>query len=53
LELVVIDFSVVVPRVGVTSEFKGKLECIEYMCARIKVHTCIDLVNTKTQCQRI
>jgi hypothetical protein len=22
---------------------------IEYMCARIKLHTCIDLVNTKTQ----
>jgi hypothetical protein len=30
----------------VTLEFKGKSECTEYMCARIKVHTCIDLVNT-------
>jgi hypothetical protein len=23
----------------------------EYMCARIKLHTCIDAVNTKTQCK--
>jgi hypothetical protein len=23
------------------------------MCARIKVHTCIDSVNTKTQCKNL
>jgi hypothetical protein len=23
------------------------------MCARIKLHTCIDLVNTKTQCKSV
>jgi hypothetical protein len=33
----------------VTPEFKGKSECIEYMCVRIKLHTCIDSVYTKTQ----
>jgi hypothetical protein len=31
----------------VTPRFKGKSECIEYMCARIKLHTCIDSLNTK------
>jgi hypothetical protein len=25
----------------------------EYLCARIKLHTCIDSVNTKTQCKRV
>jgi hypothetical protein len=25
----------------------------EYMCARIKLHTCIDPVNTKTQCKSV
>jgi hypothetical protein len=34
---------------GVTPGFKGKFECIEYMCARIKLHTCIDSVNTHYQ----
>jgi hypothetical protein len=34
----------------VTPGFKGKYECIEYMCAMIKLYTCIDLVYTKTQC---
>jgi hypothetical protein len=34
----------------VTPGFKDKSECIEYMCARIKLHTCIDSVYTKTQC---
>jgi hypothetical protein len=29
---------------SVTPGFKGKSECIEYMCARIKLHTCIDSV---------
>jgi hypothetical protein len=31
----------------VTPEFEGKLECINYMCARIKLHTHNDSVNTK------
>jgi hypothetical protein len=39
--------------VNVTSGFKGKSECIEHMCARIKLHTCIDAVNTKTQCKSV
>jgi hypothetical protein len=30
-----------------------RFECIEYMCAGIKLHTCINLVNTKTQCKSI
>jgi hypothetical protein len=34
----------------VTPGFKGKSECIEYMYVRIKLHTCIDSVYTKTQC---
>jgi hypothetical protein len=38
---------------AVTPGLKDKSECIEYMCAKIKVHTCIDLVNTKTQCKSI
>jgi hypothetical protein len=25
----------------------------EYMCARIKVYTCVDSVNTKTQCKSV
>jgi hypothetical protein len=37
----------------VTPRFKGKSECIEYMCIRIKLHTCIDSVNTKTQCKSV
>jgi hypothetical protein len=28
-------------------------ECIEYMCARIKLHTCIDSVNTKNSAKSI
>jgi hypothetical protein len=35
---------------AVTPGLKDKSECIEYMCARIKLHTCIDSVYTKTQC---
>jgi hypothetical protein len=33
------------PYQTVTPEFEGKLECIEYMCVRIKF---IHLMNTKT-----
>jgi hypothetical protein len=31
----------------VTPEFEGKLECINYMCARIKLHTRNDSVNIR------
>jgi hypothetical protein len=31
----------------VTPEFEGKLECINHMCARIKLHTCNDVVNIR------
>jgi hypothetical protein len=31
----------------VTPEFEGKLECIKYMCARIKLHTRNDSVNIR------
>jgi hypothetical protein len=37
----------------VTPSFKGKTECIDYMCARIKLHTCNDIVNTKNSATRI
>jgi hypothetical protein len=37
----------------VTPGFKGKSECIEHMCARIKLHTCVDSVYTKTQCKSV
>jgi hypothetical protein len=33
---------------AVTPRYKEKSECIEYMCAKNKLHTCIDSVNTKT-----
>jgi hypothetical protein len=31
----------------VTPGFKDKPECIKHMCARIKLHTCVNLVNQK------
>jgi hypothetical protein len=31
----------------VTPSFKGKTKCIDYVCARIKLHTRNDIVNTK------
>jgi hypothetical protein len=31
----------------VTPKFGGKLECINYMCVKIKLHTCNDSANTK------
>jgi hypothetical protein len=37
----------------VTPGFKGKSECLEHMCARIKFHTCVDSVYTKTQCKSV
>jgi hypothetical protein len=39
--------------ITVTPGFKGKSECIEHMCARIKFHTCVDSVYTKTQCKSV
>jgi hypothetical protein len=37
----------------VTPGFKDKSECIEHMCTRIKFHTCVDSVYTKTQCKSV
>jgi hypothetical protein len=37
----------------VTPSFKGKIECIDHMCARIKLHTRNDIVNTKISATRI
>jgi hypothetical protein len=34
-------------RTSVTPSFKGKTECIDHVCARIKLHTRLDIVNTK------
>jgi hypothetical protein len=31
----------------VTPSFKGKTECTDHVCARIKLHACNDIVNTK------
>jgi hypothetical protein len=31
----------------VTPGFKGKIRCTDFICARIKIHTCNDRVNTK------
>jgi hypothetical protein len=31
----------------VTPSFKGKTECIDHVCARIKLHTRLDILNTK------
>jgi ribonuclease HI len=31
----------------VTPSFKGKTECIDHVCARIKLHTRLDIMNTK------
>ena len=33
--------------INVTPDFKDKIECIKYMCARIKLHTCTTIVNNK------
>jgi hypothetical protein len=38
---------------SVTPEFKSKPEFIEYMCARIKLHTCIDSVNTENSAKSV
>jgi hypothetical protein len=37
----------------VTASFKGKTECIDHVCARIKLHTRLDNVNTNISATRI
>jgi hypothetical protein len=37
----------------VTPGIKVKSECIEYMCVKIKLHTCIDSVNTKNSVKSV
>jgi hypothetical protein len=39
--------------VRVTPGFKGKTECIDHVCARIKLHTRLDIMNTKISSTRI
>jgi hypothetical protein len=36
----------------VTPSFKGKTEFIDHVCARIKLHTCLDIVTTKISATR-
>jgi hypothetical protein len=40
-------------KVIVTPGFKGKTECIDHVCARIKLHTRLDIMNTKTSATQI
>jgi hypothetical protein len=37
----------------VTPSFKGKTECIDHVCARIKLHTRLDIMNTKISATRM
>jgi hypothetical protein len=37
----------------VTPGFKGKTECIDHVCARIKLHTRLDIMHTKNSATRI
>jgi hypothetical protein len=37
----------------VTPSFKGKTECVDHVCARIKLHTHLDIMNTKNSATRI
>jgi hypothetical protein len=37
----------------VTPGFKGKTECIDHVCVRIKLHTRLDIMNTKNSATRI
>jgi hypothetical protein len=41
------------PTIVVTPSFKGKTECIDHVCARIKLHTRLDIMNTKNSATRI
>jgi hypothetical protein len=38
---------------SVTPSFKRKTECIDHVCARIKLHTRLDIMNTKNSATRI
>jgi hypothetical protein len=46
-------FSVKKQGFHVTLSFKGKTECIDHVCARIKLHTRLDIINTKISATRI
>jgi hypothetical protein len=35
------------------TEFEGKTECIDHVCARIKLHTRLAIMNTKNSATRI
>jgi hypothetical protein len=37
----------------VTPSFKGKTECIDHVCTRIKLHTRLDIMNAKISATRI
>jgi hypothetical protein len=39
--------------VAVTPSFEGKTKCIDHVCARIKLHTRLDIVDTKISATRI
>jgi hypothetical protein len=39
--------------VAVTPSFKAKTECIDHVCTRIKLHTRLDIMNTKNSATRI
>jgi hypothetical protein len=40
-------------KTNVAPSFKGKTECIDHVCARIKLYTLNDIVNTKISATRI
>jgi hypothetical protein len=37
----------------VTPSFKGKTKCIDHVCARIKLHTRLDIMNAKNSATRL
>jgi hypothetical protein len=43
----------VIVLVVVTPSFKGKTECIDHVCVRIKLHTRLDIMITKNSATRI
>jgi hypothetical protein len=48
-----VDIEQVLQERPCTPSLKGKTECIDHVCARIKLHTCLDIVNTKISATRI
>jgi ribonuclease HI len=42
-----------IKRLLVTPSFKGKTECIDHVCARIKLHTRLDIMNIKISATQI